>query len=287
MNKNRKIVLIVSFIILLIAGIIIYCYWFFPTQVELKNNKFEIIDKRISISDNRFLWDTGASGTVLFSNIKTDMIPIGLSFVFDTHHRLKICKLFFVEEYCNNSIRFENLIYTEVKENNVSVAEQKQNFGGILGMNIIGNYNWLVDFKQNTLSNFDKTYRYNVLPELKLKYKSKLYPYTNMEIEGVKLKNTLIDSGSDADLNLLPSDIEQINKIIQPDSIIEQFSSGLFSDSIPSKKYFYSYLKVNGLSFDTLTINESNKRSLCIGFFRKFDRVFWDSGNREVRFYKD
>ncbi|MDO4726949.1 MAG: hypothetical protein Q4A56_07005 [Porphyromonadaceae bacterium] len=278
---------IVAVVMLSISGLIIYCYWFFSTRFELINNKFEIIDKRISISDNRFLWDTGASGTILFSNIKIDRIPIGLSFVWDTHYKLKICKLFFVKEYLDDSIRFENLIYTEVKENNVSIAEQKQNFGGILGMNVIKNYNWLLDFSKNTLNNFNISYKYDNLAIFKLEYKSKHKPCTSLDIEGIKLKNTLIDSGSDADIQLLPTDIEQINKIIPPDSIIEQFSSGLFSDSIPSKKYFYSRLKVNGLFIDTLTINESKKRKLGIGFFRKFDRVFWDSGSKEVRFYRD
>lgn len=290
MSKKKKIVLAVSIssiVVLLIGGAIIYLLWFFPTRVELKNNKFEIVEKRISVSDNRFLWDTGASGTILFSNIKLDKRQIGFSFVLDTHHKLKICNLFFAKEYFDNSIRLKNLIYMEVKENITSIEGQKQKFGGILGMNIIGNYNWLLDFNNNSFKNFDISYQYNDLAVLKLKYKSKLYSYTDMEIEGMRFKKTLIDSGSDADLQLLQSDIEQINKIKQPDSIIKQFSRGLFSDNIPSKKYIYSHIKVYGISFDTLSINESSERKISIGFFRKFDKVFWDSGKKEVRFYKN
>ena len=95
MSKKKKMVLAVSIssiVILLIGGAIIYLLWFFPTRVELINNKFEIVEKRISVSDNRFLWDTGASGTVLFSNIKLDKRQIGISFVLDVDSTGKVIK---------------------------------------------------------------------------------------------------------------------------------------------------------------------------------------------------
>ena len=60
-----------------------------------------------------------------------------------------------------------------------------------------------------------------------------------------------------------------------------------FSNCIPSKQYVYTNIKINNTFFDTLTITEGEKRLIGIGFFRKFDKVFWDSGKKEVRFYKN
>ncbi|KGN79359.1 hypothetical protein HW49_06305 [Porphyromonadaceae bacterium COT-184 OH4590] len=288
--KKKKLILIVSIvaaIILCIAGAIIYCYWFFPTKIELKNNAIDENHNHIILKNSKLCWDTGANISVLFEDFNSKKICIGFAFVSDYNYKTKLTPLFLSKSISKNSVLVRDLIYTDVDSNNIAKGLQCLNISGILGMNIIGNYNWLLDFNTNTLYNILKIEDYNFKPQLSLTYSSKLYPYTFMNIGGLIFQKILIDSGSNSDIQLQQSDIERINKTIQPDTIMESSSSGLFSDSIPHREYVYTNIKINEVILDTLSIIESHRRLIGTGFFRKFDRVFWDSKDREVKFYRD
>ncbi len=291
MNKKKKIILIVSLVavvMLCISGIIIYyCFWGFPTRIEIKDNAINENSNQIILKNSRLVWDTGADGTIFFKDFNQRKIIIGLANVSDFHKKSTIRKRYFSITLIADSILFKNLVYNEISIDNISQGVQYLAINGILGMNVIANYNWLLDFWKNTISNFDKSYNYSDLDVLRLEYKSKLKPCTKIEIEGIKFDNIFIDSGLDTDLTLLSSDIEQINQYIAPDTIFNTSSSGLFSDSIIESKYQYSNIMIDNIKFDKLYITEGKKRLIGIGFFRKFDCVFWDSGNREVRFYRD
>ncbi len=287
MNKNRKIVLIVSFIILLIVGIIIYCYWFFPTTIEIPNNQIDENSNQIILTNSKLLWDTGADGTIFFKDFNQRKIIIGLANVSDFHKKSTIRKRYFSITLIADSILFKNLVYNEISIDNISQGVQYLAINGILGMNVINKYNWIIDFDKNTLQNLSKTTTYNHTPQFTLRYSNAMKPKTAVSIADVKLKNILIDSGFNIDFTLLSSDIEQINQCIAPDTIFNTSSSGLFSDSIVESKYQYSNIMIDNIKFDKLYITEGNRRLIGTGFFRKFDRVFWDSKNREVRFYKD
>ncbi|MDO4726951.1 MAG: hypothetical protein Q4A56_07015 [Porphyromonadaceae bacterium] len=279
---------ILSAIILLIAGTIIYCFWFFPTEIEIKNNILRRHTDNIIFEKSHLLWDTGANGSsILIDNFKQKKTLIGISIHYDAFKKIKIGKLYFSRNTIINSIFINNFIYTKLDKCEISTEIKKFNYIGILGMNVISNYNWLLDFDKNTLQNIPKTESHKEKHDFKLTYLFKIFPYTSIAIEGIKLKKILIDSGLNTDCVLRADDITQINEIVQPDTVIEQFSNGLFSDSILSKQYIYTNIKINDTIFNTLTITEGEKRLIGAGFFRKFDRVFWDSGNREVKFYRD
>ena len=290
MSKKKKIVLAVSIssiVVLLVGGAIIYLLWFFPTEIEVKDNHWEENESHIILKKSRLCWDTGASCTVLFNDFGQNKTIFAILPVFEYKNKMKFQKFLFSQDITADSVYLKNIIYTDIEKQNVSKWLQEANISGIIGMNVISNYNWLLDFDKKKLQNIPKTKSYKEEYDFKLAYLFRIFPYTNITIEGTKTKRILIDSGFDTDIELLASDIEKINKKIQPDTIINTSSSGLFSNGIPSKKYIYSHIKVNDLSFDTLSINESKRRLIGIGFFRKFDKVFWDSGKKEVRFYKN
>ncbi|MDO4729481.1 MAG: hypothetical protein Q4B43_10830 [Bacteroidota bacterium] len=278
---------IVAVVILSISGLIAYCYWGLPTRIELKNNSIDENSNHIILKNSRLLWDTGASGSVLFEDFSQDKTLLGLSIISDYSYKFKIKKMFFTHNITIGNIVIRNFIYTKIDTEKAESILMATDDSGILGMNVIGNYNWLLDFEENILQNFDKTYKYNDLPALALKYTSKRYPFSTIQIDKIRIKKILIDSGFNTDIRLLKSDIDEINKNITPDTIIEGSSNSLFSDSIPHREYIYTNIKINNVVFDSISIIESNRPLIGIGFFRKFDRVFWDSGNREVRFYRD
>ena len=290
MNKKKQIVLAVgvsSIIILLICSIFIYCFYFFPTEIEIKDNTLSEQTNNIIFKNGHLLWDTGANGSILLSNFRQKKVLISFSILYDSYRKIKIAGLYFSHNTIIDSIFIKNFIYTKLDRGGLPIEIQKLNYIGILGMNVISNYNWLLDFDKNTLQNIPKTKSYKEEYDFKLTYLFRIFPYTSITIERIKLKKILIDSGLNTDCVLLVDDIGKINEYISPDTVINQVSNGLFSNCIPSKQYVYTNIKINNTFFDTLTITEGEKRLIGIGFFRKFDKVFWDSGKKEVRFYKN
>ncbi len=287
--KKKKRVLIVGillFVLLCIIGIDTFCYWLFPTKITLKDNSIKENKKHIILKNSNLLWDTGSNGTYIFMDFGQKNFPVAISIDFDYSYKIK----FNIAKYSNciemDSAKLQNIIYKDIGVSDIP-QWYKNEKNGILGMNVINNYNWIVDFDKNTLQNLPKTTIYNHTPQFTLRYSNAMIPKTTVSIGGVKIKNVLIDSGFNSDIMLLTSDIEQIDRHINPDTIYDTFTSGMFSDRIPNKAYRYTNIEIAGMSFDTISIIDGPKRLIGTGFFRKFDRVFWDSGNREVRFYKD
>lgn len=288
--KKKKLILIVSIVavvILCISVIIIYCYWFFPTRIEINDKQLDKTQKLIILKDSRFVWDTGASGSVIFNELGSSRLKIGIGTVTDFDSKTKLYPICFARNISFDSITLNNFIYNEIMIDDVVPGIQNLNSIGILGMNVIGNHNWLLDFTSDKIYNFEKNVEYNPSPQLRLTYRKIRTPTTDIKIGGLDMKKLLIDSGFYGDIKLYKSDIDEINKIIKPDTIIDEVSDGLFVGNIKSQNYIYTNVKVNNVVLDTLSIIVSKRRLLGAGFFRKFDRVFWDSGSKEVRFYRD
>ncbi len=233
------------------------------------------------------MWDTGADATAFFKDFGQKKFPFMFSLVFEYGHKIRLQKVKYSNQIEIDSVILKNIIYLDVDSQNISQCIRDKEISGIVGMNVINKYNWIIDFDKNTLQNLPKTTTYNHTPQFTLRYSNTMIPKTTVSIADVKLKNILIDSGFNIDFTLLSSDIEQINQYIAPDTIFNTSSSGLFSDSIVESEYQYSNIMIDNIKFDKLYITEGNKRLIGTGFFRKFDRVFWDSKNREVRFYRD
>jgi len=238
MSKKKKIVLAVSIssiVVLLVGGAIIYLLWFFPTEIEVKDNHWEENESHIILKKSRLCWDTGASCTVLFNDFGQNKTIFAILPVFEYKNKMKFQKFLFSQDITADSVYLKNIIYTDIEKQNVSKWLQEANISGIIGMNVISNYNWLLDFDKNTLQNIPKTKSYKEEYDFKLTYLFRIFPYTSITIERIKLKKILIDSGLNTDCVLLVDDIDKINEYISPDTVINQVSNGLFSNCIPSK----------------------------------------------------
>lgn len=292
MKKKHKIIFIVIIVIIVVA----VGNWAFysivynlSTSISLRDNSIDE-EKTIIIlkSGNRWCWDTGSTGSVLFRDIEHKRLKIGYSWNIDSENTKKRHKTFFTKMLSIDSILFENFIYEYIDSSNTSMSLRDSDIIGLLGMNVIKNYNWLLDFHKNTLQNYDKDFQIDTLtPKFIISYSEERKPLTDIRLGYLRIKKILLDSGFSGDMMLYGSDIEVMNQFITPDTIINDISSNLYSDSIPVKRYIYYDVYVNNLLFDKLIINKGKRRLIGAGFFRKFDRVFWDSGNREVRFYRD
>lgn len=287
-SKRTKIVLLSIAALLLVIGVVsFYMYRFLPTKIEMYSDKIDENSGHILLKSGRLVWDTGANTTALFKDCEKEKFQITISPVFEYGHKIRFQKVNYSKRIEIDSIVLKNIIYLDIDNQHIAQGLKDYAFGGIVGMNVIKGYNWIVDFEKNTIQNFPKTATCSSVPRFTLRYSNTMTPKTIVFIEGVKMKNILIDSGFDTDIKLPKSEIEKINEIIKPDTVIYGSSNGLFSDSIPNIEYHYKNIKINDVVFDRISIIQSKRRLIGIGFFRKFDRVFWDSKNREVKFYKD
>ncbi|MDO4726948.1 MAG: hypothetical protein Q4A56_07000, partial [Porphyromonadaceae bacterium] len=256
-------------------------------RIELKNNSIDENSNHIILKNSKLCWDTGANSTAFFKDFGQKKFLLMFSLVFEYGYKIRIQKVKYSNHIEKDSVILKNIIYLDVDSQNTAQWINNEEISGIVGMNVISKYNWIVDFDKNILQNLSKTTTYNHTPQFTLCYSNTMKPKTTISIADVKLKNILIDSGFNIDFTLLSSDIEKINQRIAPDTICNIISTALFSDSIVEFKYKYSNIMINNIRFDTLYIVEGNRRLIGTGFFRKFDRVFWDSGSKEVRFYRD
>lgn len=287
-SKRTKIVLLAIAVLLLVIGAVsFYMYRFSPTKIEIYSDKIDENSGHILLKSGRLVWDTGANTTALFKDCEKEKCQIAISPVFEYGGKIKLQKINYSKHIEMDSVVLRNIMYLDIDSQHIAQWLKNESIGGVLGMNVIKDYNWIVDFEKNTIQNFLKTATYSSTPKFTLNYSNTMTPKTIVFIEGVKMKNILIDSGFDTDIKLPKSEIEKINEIIKPDTVIYGSSNGLFSDSIPNIEYHYKNIKINDVVFDRISIIQSKRRLIGTGFFRKFDRVFWDSKNREVRLYKD
>lgn len=292
MKKKNKIILIVIIVLVVVGtGSLVFIYIInnLPANIYLRDNSIDE-EKAIIIlkNGNRWCWDTGASGSAIFKDLEDKGLKLGYSWNTDSENTKRCDALFFVKTLSTDSILLKNFIYNYIEKSNISHNLQDLNIIGILGMNVIKNYNWLLDFHKNTLQNYDKDFQIDTLvPKFIITYSNEREPLTDIRLGRLRIKKMLLDSGFYGDMMLYGSDIEVMNQFVNPDTIINDISNSLYSDSIPVKRYIYYDVYVNNLLFDKLIINEGKRRLIGAGFFRKFDRVFWDSKDREVRFYKD
>jgi hypothetical protein len=123
-------------------------------------------------------------------------------------------------------------------------------------------------------------------PVMVLDFNSLQRPEISLIIDTIKIDNILFDTGSYSSLSLLAEDIQQINRVVTLQGKDSVFSSGLYTDSICNNVFTYNYININGLSIDSLMIYQSSVRQIGMGFIKKFNQFFFDSKNKQIRFYK-
>jgi hypothetical protein len=251
------------------------------------NSKFTCI----MLGDENIIWDTGSNHTLFFCDATACKIPVIPTIAVDGYGKRAITFLYFSRSLRVAAITMKNVFYNTIKQNKIPSSIRQSGISGIFGMNVINRANWIIDFVEGSIQTVPRkdTVLSGQEHRFCLLYSKKRYPKTTIYIQGVEIKNVLIDSGSSADLMLLESDIRKINQKIQPiDSIVYHSPSpGVFvDDTIQQKLYRYKNIVINDSRFNKLKIiQHSSERSIGIGFFRKFDKVFLNTKEKIFLFY--
>jgi predicted aspartyl protease len=207
--------------------------------------------------------------------------------VVDDYGKRKITFLHFSRTLKVASITLKNIFYNTIKQSKISASMRQSGIGGVLGMNVINRAHWIIDFLEGYIEAIPRkdTVLSGLEPKFSLSYGSSRVPKTAIVVQGIEIKNALIDSGSSSDLALRESDMRELNQKVQPIDSAIYYSSELLTDSIPKKKYLYKDIVINNYRFDTLSIRPDNTTLIGIGLFRKFDKVYLNTDKKMFLFY--
>jgi predicted aspartyl protease len=269
-----------------IFGILIFRWCINSTKISYTVLHFDKNEKRLFLNGN-LLWDTGSNGSVIYEEYKSTIphrIQIGYSFVFDTFHKMRFVPFFYSHQFgLSDSVNIRNfffaLISTKIQDNVI----------GLIGMDVISKTNWIIDFTSEKVKILpqDKIYETKELSKLNLKYKRNRVPKTQLDFSVCQLKNVLIDAGFDAEIALLKSDIEGINEKYKPVDTLKTFRYGIYSTAPTIQNiYVYDSIMINHICFQNVQIMENSKRLIGFAFFKRFNKVFLNTKEREFYFYE-
>lgn len=249
----------------------------------LSNNANSII-----LNSSNLQWDTGAGNTILFetANIKKSLSGYSFNCEGLTGKRRKIPDpVYFSKEFQSDSLLIKNLYFSLANTKDFSENIKNLNITGILGSDVICTSSWLFDIKNNEIVITDLC---NLLekPAMTLDFNSLQVPEISLVIDNIKIDNILFDTGANRCIHLLKEDIQQINTTTVPLKKYSATSSGLYSNDIDEEVFFYNQIKINNLCFDNVEIVQSTRRLLGLRFVRKFDKIFFDSKQKKISFYK-
>jgi Aspartyl protease len=241
---------------------------------EFIENEF-IILKNISINDTLkgdFIFDTGSNHTIINSenvnkhNPKSSIITdfYGNS---DSISMLKNVKL----EIYNHSIKnVTSRIY------NISSLAKKYNIIGILGTDIISKYCWEFNFNNNKITVNNIPFKTDSLSFINVNFKKKSALIDAIYIDGVYMRNFMLDSGS-------------LSEITSNDTLLSTNNSEHYKEenlvqSITKKKLeklnillsYNSIIKIGNYDFKNIKLQTNPKYRNLIGldFFPKNTLVF-------------
>jgi hypothetical protein len=249
----------------------------------------EIRSKLLCVGDENLIWDTGSSQTLFLENINNHKrIFLGYISQTDVANILKKEKVYFSPVVKLSSFTAKNIMYIQMDKQDIVILSKATgiNVEGIIGMDLIGTENWLIDFENSTMQILPQNEMLPLMSELCVNYNDyNMLPTANFAIQNIEIDSVLIDSGTSDELFLYKSDIDKINIYIAPVDSGRKNYSGLYSNR-ELCFYIYRNITVNGYLIDKLQITVSDKRILGLGFFHKFSKVFLDTKKQEFQFYK-
>lgn len=273
----------------------ILCLWAFIVLLLVNGITTKVAYTEIKMSDtNQFLltdkthllFDTGAEMSLL-----ADDENIGHRYwlcpalIFDTKGNLILGNIHYGEKcQIGNRLYIAGFTYTRMKKKNAH-SERFPDIKGTIGMNILRKANWLFALKSQKAEAFPLD---SIVPiptdAVILSYHGCLRPLTDLNINGQRVKNVLIDTGFDQDLQLS----HQTEKI-ELGEISKQGSAECIT-LITKEMVQYNIsksVKINSRSYQNVNVIFSNKNLLGLGFMRRFDYLFWDSKHKKVYLWND
>lgn len=227
-----------------------------------------------------FLFDTGANITLLYADtVPESFHPFMQAYAKDIAGNDFSVKKYFSFYTCLGNI--EGNLWTVVL---LPRRFQWQHIHGVIGTDMIDRCNWLLDFEEGTISNVHPFV--SGTPDMVLHYKKEqgLYYVEEMELNGVKCSNILIDTGYDRSDFLLPKqDIEQMSDacFLKKDTCY-----GFMDAGSVITVYEVAQGEVNKMQFKNVTLATlASRRTMGISFFKRFSQVVLDTRKQEIRCY--
>lgn len=270
----------ISFIIISIVAIELFLIRIKPKISPLVSSFDK--DGYVTFSGNgmNFLFDTGANITLLYADtVPESFYPFMQADAKDIAGNGFSVKKYFSFYTCLGNI--EGNLWTVVL---LPRRFQWQHIHGVIGTDMIDRCNWLLDFEEGTISNVHPFV--SGTPDMVLRYKKErgLYYVEEMELNGVKCSNILIDTGYDRSDFLLPKqDIEQMSDacFLKKDTCY-----GFMDAGSVITVYEVAQGEVNKMQFKNVTLATlASRRTMGISFFKRFSQVVLDTRKQEIRCY--
>lgn len=270
----------IIFIIISIAAIGLFLIGMKPKISPLVSSFDK--DGYVTFSGNgmNFLFDTGANITLLYADtVPESFYPFMQADAKDIAGNGFSVKKYFSFYTCLGNI--EGNLWTVVL---LPRRFQWQHIHGVIGTDMIDRCNWLLDFEEGTISNVHPFV--SGTPDMVLRYKKErgLYYVEEMELNGVKCSNILIDTGYDRSDFLLPKqDIEQMSDacFLKKDTCY-----GFMDAGSVITVYEVAQGEVNKMQFKNVTLATlASRRTMGISFFKRFSQVVLDTRKQEIRCY--
>jgi hypothetical protein len=291
-KKNKK-VLILFIIIALI--LIISCLLFSRhtnlTKISCGTLFFDKSKELLFLND-LLMWDTGANSSTIYAEDKdkiSNKLRIGFVSSSDAYSKRQNTFCWYAPHFnIGEDMRIQHFFFSLIKNVPKEIKQRHNDAIGIIGMDVIGKANWVIDFNSDKIDVLpqNKIYETENSPQLIFKYKREMRPETQLNFSVCQMENVLIDAGYNDDIFLLESDIKEINKKYIPVDTLKDDSYGLHSTTpIVHTVYVYDTLMINALYFNNIRITEGSKRLIGFKFFKRFDKVFLNTKEKEFCFY--
>ena len=252
-----------------------------------------------------YLFDTGWNISTVYEDTVTDgFVPFKILKAKDANHQSKLQFYYFKPEYQRGLLEQSPMIayfFPKDQVYGLPYFAKKENPYMAIGGTTIRGANWLL----NTLKDSLYCLPFGQLPEgldlekasFALSYHGRWYNQlsmlTDIEIDGVLVKDVLIDTGSSETLNIGMRMAEALGirefaketkgRKATAYGIVEKTEKIVPMDSILLNDVLFRNLAMNW--------NEENKlakdKRLGYGFFKRFHKIFIDSERRKIYFFND
>lgn len=273
----------------------VLCVWTLCVYLLTYGIRTNVTHKKIILSDdyNYFLMtDEGYefdTGTNIFTFTNTEKVGssyrIGWALTWDAkkwYHRLNFLR-YGEECQIGKELYISDFTYTTEKETVHSKSFPL--IKGIIGMNVIQKANWLFSLKAQKAETFPLD---SIIPistdAVTLSYHGCLRPLTDLDINGHRIKNVLLDTGFNMDLKLDDSNVmEKLGEIVKQDTGV----CITFDEKKTVVDYTLKSVNINSKSYQNVMVCFGKPNLLGLGFMRRFDYLFWDSKHKKVYLWND
>jgi hypothetical protein len=255
-------------------------------DVEIRNNLI-IVPITIKGKEYRFLFDTGAPFSIskeLQEN--TNFKTVSKGNIVDSDYNRKKVKWVRVNSINIGNVSFKNQT-AFVGDFNANPIMNCLEIDGIIGSNLIRQYNWTIDQEKYTLSLSSKTGIDTREDSLVLPFKTdnQYNIYVDINIGKLSIKNVLVDYGSNGSIALS----NEIFALLQEKNIVNKTfiekginQSGIIGKPVElNRKISYSdSVRINNLSIENVMLRTGKTVSLGNDFLSRFKvTIDWNSKN--------